>query len=126
MLTHTAYYPLFDNNGAGRSNYGPVKAFSGNTSIGVGCFRDARVSENGENYKGYKVMTVSQMPCRDSEAYLTLDPSVSEITVTHCNTTQTLQVNNTLNATVGAITVSFDGAKLIVAMPEGEAALIEF
>lgn len=126
MLTHPTYYPLFENNGAGRTNYGPVKALSGNTSIGCGCFRDARVSENGENYKGYKVMTVSQMPCRDSEAYLTLDPSVTEISVTHANTTQTLQVNNTLNATVGAITVSFDGAKLIVAMPEGEAALIEF
>ena len=66
------------------------------------------------------------MPCRNAEAYLTLDSSVTEITVTHCNTTQTLQVNNSLNATVGAITVSFDGSKLIVNMPEGEAALIEF
>ena len=126
MLTHPAYYPLFDNNGAGRTNYGPVKAFSGNTSIGVGCFRDARISENGENYKGYKVMTVSQMPCRDAEAWLTLDPSVTEITVTHIHTSETLQVNNSLNATVGGITVSFDGTKLIVSMPEGEAALIEF
>ena len=126
MLTAPKYYPLYENDGKGRSNYGPVKALAGNTSIAMGCFRDARVSESGENYKGYKVMTVSQMPCRDAEAYLTLDSSVTEIAVTHCNTTQTLQVNNTLNATVGAITVSFDGEKLIVAMPEGEAALIEF
>ena len=126
MLTTPKYYPLFENNGVGRTNYGPVRALAGSTSIAMGCFRDARVSENGDNYKGYKVMTVSQMPTRDAEAYLTLDSSVAEITVTHCNTTQTLQVNNTLNATVGAITVSFDGSKLIVNMPEGEAALIEF
>ena len=126
MLTHPKYYPLYENEGKGRTNYGPVKALSGNTSIAMGCFRDARVENNGENYKGYKVMTVSQMPCRNAEAYLTLDSSVTEITVTHCNTTQTLQVNNSLNATVGAITVSFDGSKLIVNMPEGEAALIEF
>lgn len=126
MLTHPTYYPLYDNDGLGRTNYGPVKAVSGNTSIGLGCFRDARVSENGENYKGYKVMTVSQMPCRDAEAWLTLDPSVTEITVTHIHTSETLQVNNSLNATVGGITVSFDGTKLIVSMPEGEAALIEF
>jgi hypothetical protein len=126
ILTHPTYYPLYDNDGLGRTNYGPVKAVSGNTSIGVGCFRDARVSENGDNYKGYKVMTVSQMPCRDAEAWLTLDPSVTEITVTHIHTSETLQVNNSLNATVGGITVSFDGTKLIVSMPEGEAALIEF
>lgn len=126
ILTHPTYYPLYDNDGLGRTNYGPVKAVSGNTSIGLGCFRDARVSENGDNYKGYKVMTVSQMPCRDAEAWLTLDPSVTEITVTHIHTSETLQVNNSLNATVGGITVSFDGTKLIVSMPEGEAALIEF
>ena len=59
MLTHPKYYPLYENDGKGRTNYGPVKALSGNTSIAMGCFRDARTSENGDNYKGYKVMTVS-------------------------------------------------------------------
>ena len=92
----------------------------------VGCFRDARVSENGENYKGYKSLVVSQMPGRTVEAYLTIDSSVSEITVTHIHTTETVQLTNTLDTTVGDITVKFDGAKLTLGLPEGEAALLEF
>ena len=126
IMTATRYYPLFDNGGTGRTNYGPVKEVTGSQSILCGCFRDARVSENGENYKGYKTLVMSQMPDRTVDAYLTLDPSVSEITITHNNTTQTVQVSNTLSTVVGGVVVSFDGAKLTLGIPEGDAALIEF
>ena len=126
ILTAPKYYPLYDNNGAGRTNYGPVKAVSGSTSIACGCFRDARKSENGDNYKGYKALVVSQMPTRDAKAYLTIDSSVSEVTITHLNTAQTVQLTNTLNTTVGDITVKFDGARLTLEIPEGEAAFLEF
>ena len=126
IMTATKYYPLFDNDGTGRTNYGPVKEVTGSQSILCGCFRDARVSENGENYKGYKTLVMSQMPDRTVDAYLTLDPSVSEITITHNNTTETVQVSNTLSTVVGGVVVSFDGAKLTLGIPEGDAALIEF
>ena len=126
IMTSTRYYPLYDNGGSGRTNYGPIKSVDGNRSILCGCFRDARISENGENYKGYKSLVVSQMPGRTVEAYLTIDSSVSEITVTHIHTTETVQLTNTLDTTVGDITVKFDGAKLTLGLPEGEAALIEF
>jgi hypothetical protein len=35
-------------------------------------------------------------------------------------------LTNTLNTTVGDITVKFDGAKLTLSIPEGEAAFLEF
>ena len=126
ILTAPKYYPLYDNNGAGRTNYGPIKNVSGSTSIACGCFRDARRSENGANYKGYKALVVSQMPTRDAKAYLTIDSSVSQVTITHLNTIQTVQLTNTLNTTVGGLTVKFDGSKLTVEIPEGEAAFLEF
>lgn len=126
ILTAPKYYPLYDNNGAGRTNYGPIKKVSGSTSIACGCFRDARRSENGDNYKGYKALVVSQMPTRDADAYLTIDSSVSQVTITHIHTAQTLELTNTLNTTVGSIGVSFDGSKLTLEIPEGEAAFLEF
>ena len=126
ILTAPKYYPLYDNNGAGRTNYGPIKGVSGSTSIACGCFRDARRSENGANYKGYKALVVSQMPTRDAKADLTIDSSVSQVTITHLNTIQTVQLTNTLNTTVGGLTVKFDGSKLTIEIPEGEAAFLEF
>ena len=126
ILTAPKYYPLYDNNGAGRTNYGPIKVVSGSTSIACGCFRDARRSENGANYKGYKALVVSQMPTRDAKADLTIDSSVSQVTITHLNTIQTVQLTNTLNTTVGGLTVKFDGSKLTIEIPEGEAAFLEF
>ncbi len=129
ILTATKYYPLYDNNGAGRSNYGPVKAVSGDNSILCGCFRDARRLENGDNYKGYKVMVLSQMPTRSVNAYLTLDASVTSINVTQNNTTQTIDLNNLTNVTFAGdngITVSYNNGQLTLGIPEGEAALIEF
>ena len=126
IMTATKYYPLFENDGAGRTHYGPVKEVSGSESVLCGCFRDARKDANGENYKGYKNLVMSQMPDRNIEAYLTLDSSVNEITITYRNTTETVQVSNSLNTTVGGATVSFDGAKLILGIPEGDAVLLEF
>lgn len=126
ILTAPKYYPLYDNNGAGRTNYGPIKGVTGSTSIACGCFRDARKSENGANYKGYKALVVSQMPARDASAYLTIDPSVSQVTITHNHTSATVQLTNTLNTTVGLVGVSFDGSRLTLVLPEGEAAFLEF
>ena len=126
IMTATKYYPLYDNGGAGRTNYGPVKAVSGSQSILCGCFRDARKSEAGEGYKGYKNLVMSEMPNRTVEAYLTLDPSVAQMTVTHNNTSAVVQVTNTLNTTVGDITVKFDGSTLTLGIPNGEAVLLEY
>ncbi len=129
IMTATKYYPLFDNGGSGRTNYGPVKAVSGDNSILCGCFRDARKSENGDNYKGYKVLVMSQMPDRSVNAYLTLDASVTSINVTQNNTTQTIDLNNLTNVTFAGdngITVSYNNGQLTLGIPEGEAALIEF
>ena len=126
IIPTTTYYPLFDNNQKGRTKYGPVQKMTSDVNMVCGCFRDARVSENGENYKGYKVMLVSAKPGRDDKAYLTLDSSVDQITVTINNESKTLQITNTLNETVEGVTFSHDGAKLTVAIPDGSAALIEF
>ena len=126
IMTATKYYPLYDNGGAGRTNYGPVKAVAGNQNLVCGCFRDARKSEAGEGYKGYKNLVMSEMPNRTVEAYLTLDPSVGQMTVTHNNTSEIVQVTNTLNTTVGSITVIFDGSTLTLGIPNGEAVLLEY
>ena len=126
IMTSTTAYPLYDNAGTGRSNYGPVKAVAGNQNLVCGCFRDARKSEAGEGYKGYKNLVVSMIPNRSVEAYLTLDPAVGQMTVTHNNTSAVVQVTNTLNTTVGDITVKFDGSTLSLGIPNGEAVLLEY
>ena len=126
IMTSTTAYPLYDNAGAGRSNYGPVRAVAGSQNLVCGCFRDARKSEAGEGYKGYKNLVVSMIPNRTVEAYLTLDPSLAQMTVTHNNTSAVVQVTNTLNTTVGDITVKFDGSTLTLGIPNGEAVLLEY
>lgn len=126
ILTATKYYPLYDNAGAGRSNYGPIKSVTGTVSTMCGCFRDARRSENGDNYKGYKALVLSQMPNRDLTASLTIDTSVAQITFTHNNTTQTVTLSNDLSTAVGSISIAFNGAQLTLGIPSGEAVLMEF
>ena len=69
---------------------------------------------------------MSEMPNRSVEAYLTLDPAVGQMTVTHNNTSEIVQVTNTLNTTVGSITVMFDGSTLTLGIPNGEAVLLEY
>jgi hypothetical protein len=48
------------------------------------------------------------------------------MTVTHNNTSEIVQVTNTLNTTVGSITVKFDGSTLTLGIPNGEAVLLEY
>lgn len=127
IMTTTTYWPLYTNNSMGRSKYGPIqKLWCKDNSIICGCFRDARKSENGDNYKGYKALVMSKLPNRDVEAYVDLASSISQITLTHNNTFAVVTVSNTLDTTVGDITVRFDGTSLILGIPEGEAVLVEF
>ena len=130
MLSVTTNYSLFDNGGQGRTNYGPIKGISAvNNHVAVGCFRDARRSENGENYKGYKALVVARNPARDLETRLTLDSSVTTITVTQNNTTKTIDLNNLLDVTVdttNGVNLTYTDGKLTLNIPEGEALLIEF
>ena len=132
MLSVTTNYSLFDNGGQGRTNYGPIKSVSAVTNhVAVGCFRDARRSENGENYKGYKALVVARNPARSIVTRLTLDSSVTTITVTQNNTTKSVELNN-----LAALTKVIDGDNgvaltylnnvLTLDIPEGEALLIEF
>ena len=130
ILSVTTNYSLFDNGGRGRTNYGPIKGVSAvNNHVAVGCFRDARRSENGENYKGYKALVVARNPARNIDTRLTLDSSVTTITVTQNNTTEVVQLNNLLDITMGCdngINLTYTDGKLTLNIPEGEALLIEF
>ena len=128
----TTNYSLFDNGGQGRTNYGPIKSVSAVTNhVAVGCFRDARRSENGENYKGYKALVVARNPARTIETRLTLDSSVTTITVTQNNTTKTVELNNLAAPTKvidgdNGIALTYADGKLLLDIPDGEALLIEF
>ena len=126
IMTSTTSHVLYDNNGAGRSNYGPISNVSGSKDVICGCFRDARTSEAGDNYKGYKVLVVGQFATYSTDAYLTLDQSVSQMTITVNNITKTVNVTNTLDETVDTVQILFDGSTLTIKIPEGEAALLEF
>lgn len=133
IMTSYKNFPLYDNDGKGRTKYGPVlRAWGSGVHVLCGCFRDARVSENGDNFKGYKVMVTHEFPQINLNGgtfnvYLQIDKAVQEITVTHNNTSKTVQLTNTLNENISdVVSVSFDGSTLIVTMPEGEAALVEF
>ena len=126
IMDGTIAHPLYDNSGTGRTKYGPVKSVVGTQEVLCGCFRDARISENGDNYKGYKVLVMSQMPNRTITATLTLDSSVNKITFTHNNTTQMVDLYDALNTTVGSISISFENSVLTLGIPDGEAVLLEF
>ena len=130
ILSNVKYYPVFDNAGQGRTNYGPVKAVSAvSDHVAVGCFRDARISESGDNYKGYKVLVVAQNPAKTIQTRLTLDPSVTTIKVTQNNVEKTVEFNNLLDVTVAdsnGVHLTYADGKLTLDIPEGEALLIEF
>lgn len=131
MLSVTTNYSLFDNGGQGRTNYGPIKSVSAVTNhVAVGCFRDARISENGDNYKGYKAMIVAERPTYAIKTELTLDTSVTAITVTQNNTTKVVELNNLTNVKViegeQGVNITYTDGKLALDIPEGEALLIEF
>ncbi len=132
IITNLKYISIFDNAGKGRTNYGPVKAVSavdGHST--VGCFRDARTSENGDNYKGYKVLVVAQNPANTIQTRLTLDSSVTSIKVTQNNVEKTVELFNLAAPTKvidgdNGIALTYSDNKLTLDIPEGEALLIEF
>lgn len=129
ICSRISYHHMWTNGSIGRTKYGPIqKVGSGlnNYQVLCGCFRDARTSENGENYKGYKALVMSQIPNRDVQALLTLDSAITKITVTHNNTSQEVTISASMNVTVGDITLSYVNNQLAVNIPNGEAALIEF
>ena len=112
--------------------YGPIKSVSAvSNHVAVGCFRDARRSENGENYKGYKALVVARNPVRSIVTRLTLDSSVTTITVTQNNTTKSVELNNLAAPTKvidgdNGIALTYADGKLLLDIPDGEALLIEF
>ena len=69
---------------------------------------------------------MSEMPTRSVDAYLTLDASVTKITVTHNNTSAPVDLVDNLSTTVGKIGVAYLNGQLTLSIPDGEAALIEF
>ena len=70
---------------------------------------------------------MSELHNRTVNAYLTLDPSVTQITFTHNNTTETVALSSTLSTAVGDITISYDSSyTLTLGIPSGEAILLEF
>lgn len=122
----TAYFPLYLNDGKGRMKYGPIESFTGGI---CGCFRDARISENGDNYKGYKAMVVSKFPNRNITASMQLASSVTTIKVTQNNTTKEVDLTNLTSVSVAdtqSVTLSYSNGVLTINIPSGEALLIEF
>ena len=132
IISNLKYITIYDNAGKGRTNYGPVKKVSAvSNHVAVGCFRDARTSENGDNYKGYKVLAVAQNPAKTIQTSLTLDSSVTTITVTQNNTTKTVELNNLAAPTKvidgdNGVALTYLNNVLTLDIPEGEALLIEF
>ena len=131
ISSSTTYYPLYDNNGAGRTNYGPIKqvaAKSGN--VVCGCFCDARSEYRDDSkIKGYKAMLVAHKPNTDIKANLTLDTAVTSITLTQNNTSKVVDLNNLTNVSVAdenSVVVTYTDGVLQVNIPAGEALLIEF
>lgn len=121
--------PLYQNDGNGRTKYGPILGVTApdpSKSFFVGCFRDARKSMNGDNYKGYKAMVVSKFHNRDITADLNIAETITEVTFTHNNTSDTITLTSGLNTNVGMIGVSFINGVLSLDVPSGEAVLLEF
>lgn len=132
IASTTRYYPLFDNNSAGRTKYGPVQDVSAvSEHVAVGCFRDARRSENGENYKGYKVLVTPHQPNKTITTRLTLDSSVTTITVTQNTKSEIIDLNNLTEYTFTeyndkGVKLTYSNNELTLNIPAGEALLIEF
>jgi hypothetical protein len=131
ISSSTRFYPLYDNGKAGRTKYGPVRKVSAKSEhVVCGCFRDARISENGDNYKGYKVLIVSHQHNKPLiKTGLTLDPSVTRITITQNNTTEVVELTNLTDFTMPlekGINMKYSGNEILLEIPQGEALLIEF
>lgn len=131
----TGWWPLYVNKSKGRSTYGPVQNIDGTERILVGCFRDARTIENGDNYKGYKVLVthtdrnlnITKLP--EFTANLSLQSSIEKVTLTFKNTETVFDLatgNTTLADDEQTVTATYANGTLSLTMPEGGAVLVEF
>ena len=120
----TGNYALYENNGVGLTNYGPVLSLQkGNfEDVIAGCFRDASTGE-------YKVLVTHQTPATNDEeaatssiAQLTLDTKMVTSVKLH---TVTLNDHNSAASTVES-TVDVSGGNLTLSIPDGTAVLVEF
>lgn len=98
--------------------------------VAVGCFRDARRSENGDNYKGYKVLVSPHQPNNDIVTRLALDTSVTTITVTQNNTSEVIGMNNltvfTFTEETNSVELTYSNGILTLNIPAVKALFIEF
>ena len=117
-------FALYENDGIGLANYGPVLGLTkGNSEdVVVGCFRDASTGE-------YKVLVTHQTPATNDEeaatssiAQLTLDTKMVTSVKLH---TVTLNDHNSAASTVES-TVDVSGGNLTLSIPDGTAVLVEF
>jgi hypothetical protein len=120
----TGNYALYENNGVGLTNYGPVLSLQkGNIEdVIAGCFRDVSTGE-------YKVLITHQTPATNDEeaatssiAQLTLDTKMVTSVKLH---TVTLNDHNSAASTVES-TVDVSGGNLTLSIPDGTAVLVEF
>ena len=131
----TGWWYLYVNSTKGRTNYGPVMGVSGTEKILAGCFRDARTSESGENYKGYKVLVTHQdrnlnvTGQKQFTADLSLLSSIAAVTLTFNNVETAFDFadgSTTLTDGIQTVTATYANGTLSLTMPEGGAVLVEF
>ena len=117
-------FGLYENEGFGLNNYGPVLGLArGNDEdVVAGCFRDASTGE-------YKVLVTHKAPATNdaqaetaSIAKLTLDTTMVTSVKLH---TVTLSDHNSAATTVES-TVDVSGGTLTLNIPDGTAVLVEF
>lgn len=121
----TGNFALYENNGVGLTNYGPVLSLQkGNfEDVIAGCFRDASTGE-------YKVLVTHKAPAGSnyeaglaSIADLTIDTSMATEVKLH---TVTLSNGHDAAATTVVSTVDVSGGTLTLNIPDGTAVLVEF
>ena len=126
MMTNPAgNFALYENDGIGLSNYGPVLSLKrGNVEdVVAGCFRDATTGE-------YKVLVTHKAPATTDEeaatasiATLVLDTTMVTKVKLH---TVTLANGHEAAATTVVSEVNISGDKLTLNIPDGTAVLVEF
>ena len=126
MMTNPAgNFALYENDGMGLSNYGPVLGLKrGNIEdVVAGCFRDATTGE-------YKVLVTHKAPATTDDeaatasiATLVLDTAMVTKVKLH---TVTLANGHEAAATTVVSEVNLSGDKLTLNIPDGTAVLVEF
>ena len=124
MTNPTGNFVLYENEGKGLTNYGPVLGLSkGNVEdVVAGCFRDASTGE-------YKVLVTHKAPATNNDeaatssiAQLTLDTKMVTSVKLH---TVTLDNHNSAASTV-VRSVDVTSGTLTLSIPDGTAVLVEF